>query len=84
MANSFHAAERFLQRRYWSLITLWEKLIKIGVKIVRHARYVTFQMDEVAASRKLFREILRRTARLKTKRLFTYTGTTRCLVSVCP
>ena len=53
----------------WSLTTLREKLIKIGAKIVRHARYVTFQMAEVAMPRKLFREILRRIARLKTKRL---------------
>ena len=28
----------------WSLTNLREKLIKIGAKIVRHARYVTFQM----------------------------------------
>ena len=28
----------------WSLTTLREKLIKIGAKVVRHARYVTFQM----------------------------------------
>ncbi len=55
--------------QHWSLTTLREKLIKIGAKIVRHARYVTFQMAEVAVPRKLFREILRRIARLKTKRL---------------
>ena len=54
--------------QHWSLTTLREKLIKIGAKIVRHARYVTFQMAEVAVPRKLFREILRRIARLKTKR----------------
>ena len=28
----------------WSLTTLREKLIKIGAKIVRHGRYVIFQM----------------------------------------
>ena len=55
--------------QHWSLTTLREKLIKIGAKIVRHARYVTFQMAEVAVPRKLFQEILRRIARLKTKRL---------------
>ena len=53
--------------QHWSLTTLREKLIKIGAKIVRHARYVTFQMAEVAIPRKLFREILQRIARLKTK-----------------
>ena len=55
--------------RHWSLTTLREELIKIGAKNVRHARYVTFQLAEVAVPRKLFREILRRIARLKTKRL---------------
>jgi hypothetical protein len=36
-----------------------EKLIKIGVKIVRHRRHVIFQMVEVAVPRKLFQEVLR-------------------------
>ena len=45
-----------------------EKLIKIGTKVVKHGKYVTFQMAEVAVPRKLFREILRRIAWLKTKR----------------
>ncbi len=34
-------------------------LIKIGAKIVRHGRYVTFQMAEVAVPKELFQEILR-------------------------
>ncbi len=37
-----------------SLTTLREKLIKIGAKVVRHAKYVTFQMAEVAVPRELF------------------------------
>ena len=44
---------------HWSLTSLREKLVKIGAKIVTHARYVTFQMAEVAVPRDLFREILR-------------------------
>ena len=44
----------------WSLRTLREKLIKIGAKVVKHARYVVFQMAEVAVSRALFGEILDR------------------------
>ncbi len=44
---------------HWSLTTLREKLIKIGAKVVRHGRYVTFQLAEVAMSRALFDEILR-------------------------
>jgi hypothetical protein len=43
---------------HWSMTTLREKLIKIGAKIVRHGRYVTFQMAEVAVPRELFRKIL--------------------------
>ena len=29
---------------HWSLTTLREKLVKIGAKVVRHGRYVTFQL----------------------------------------
>ena len=49
----------------WSLRTLRTKLIKIGAKGVKHARYVTFQMAEVLVSKKLFQEILERIHRLK-------------------
>ena len=42
------------------MTTLREKLIKIGAKVVRHARYVTFQMAEVAVPRELFAAILER------------------------
>ncbi len=44
---------------HWSLTTLREKLIKIGAKVVRHGRYVTFQLAEVAISRSLFATIMR-------------------------
>jgi len=43
---------------HWSLMTLREKLIKIGARIVRHSRYVVFQLAEVAVPRALFAEIL--------------------------
>jgi len=52
---------------HWSLTTLRDRLIKIGGKIVRHGRYVTFQMAEVAIPRDLFADILRRIERLKPK-----------------
>jgi hypothetical protein len=42
----------------WSLTTLREKVIKIGAKIVAHARYTIFQMAEVAVPRDMFRRIL--------------------------
>ena len=44
---------------HWSLTTLREKLNKIGAKVVRHGRYITFQLAEVAVSRALFDEFLR-------------------------
>lgn len=46
---------------HWSLTTLRDKLIKLGAKVVRHARYVVFQMGEVAIPRCLFEAILIRT-----------------------
>jgi hypothetical protein len=49
--------------RHWTLTTLREKPIKIGAKVVRHARQVIFQMAEVAVSRELFRAILEGTGR---------------------
>jgi len=49
----------------WSMTTLREKLIKIGAKVVNHARYVAFQMAEVAVPKNLFAEILRMIADLR-------------------
>ena len=49
----------------WSLTSLREKLIKIGAKVVRRGRYVTFQMAEVAVSRQMFQDILSLIARLR-------------------
>jgi hypothetical protein len=45
--------------QHWSLTTLRDKLVKIGAKVVRHGRYVIFQLAEVAVPRTLFAEILR-------------------------
>ena len=49
----------------WSLRTMREKLVKIGAKVVKHARYVTFQMAEVLVSKRLFQEIFECIHRLK-------------------
>ncbi len=38
---------------------------KMGAKVVHHARYVFFQMAEVAVPRKLFAAILDRIQRLR-------------------
>ncbi len=60
--TSLVSQERKLVRpeavEHWSLTTLREKLIKIGAKVVRHGRYVTFQLAEVAVSRALFAQVL--------------------------
>ncbi len=49
---------------HWSLTTLREKLIKLGAKVIRHSKYVFFQLAEVAVTRNLFAAILDRIARL--------------------
>ncbi len=66
-----HNLGNFLRRlalpkpvRNWSLTTLREKLIKIGAKVTRRSKYVTFQLAEGAVTRNLFGAILDRIARL--------------------
>ena len=49
--------------KHWTLTTLREKLIKIAALMVHHARYVTFQLAEVAITRRLYRAILDRIRR---------------------
>lgn len=49
----------------WSLTTLRERLVKIGAKIVRHGRSITFQMAEVMVPRGLFQQILTAIAALR-------------------
>ena len=48
----------------WSLRSVQVKLIKIGGRLVRHARRLVFQLAEVAVPRDLFAAILGRIARL--------------------
>ncbi|MGI9458112.1 MAG: transposase [Aeoliella sp.] len=50
--------------KHWSLTTLREKLVKIDAKVTQHAKYVTFQLAEVAVTRNLFAAILDGTRRL--------------------
>jgi hypothetical protein len=49
----------------WSLTTLRGKLVKIGAKVVRHGRYVAFQLAEVTVPRQLFGTILSLIARVR-------------------
>jgi hypothetical protein len=50
---------------HWWRPSLREKLVKIGARIVRHGRYVVFQLAEVAVPRTLPAAILRRIDRLR-------------------
>jgi hypothetical protein len=49
----------------WSLTTLREKIVKIGAKVITHARYAVFQMAEVAVPRDMFGRILEMIADLR-------------------
>jgi hypothetical protein len=48
----------------WSLRSVQVKLIKIGGRLVRHARRLVFQLAEVAVPRALFQGILERIGKL--------------------
>jgi hypothetical protein len=58
----------------WALTTLRDKLIRIGAKVLRHARYVTFQLAEVAVPGDLFRLIVDRIGRLRSVPLVLESG----------
>ena len=49
----------------WSLTSLQTRLIKIGARVIRHARAITFQLAEVAVSGDLFNRILASIHRLR-------------------
>ena len=50
----------------WSLTSLQLKLIKIGARVVRHARAITFQLAEVAVTGPMVRAVLAAIRRLRT------------------
>ena len=50
--------------KHWSLRSLQVKLIKMGGRLVRHARRLVFQLAEVAVSREVFQQVLERIAGL--------------------
>jgi hypothetical protein len=51
--------------KHWTLTTLRKTLVKIGAKVITRARFVIFQMDEVAIPRRRFAAILERIQRLR-------------------
>lgn len=44
----------------WTLMTLREELVKVGAKVVSHAKHRVFQLAEVAVPRELFGALLER------------------------
>jgi hypothetical protein len=65
LANFLRTLALPAEVEHWSLTTLREKLVKIGARVVRHGRYVVFQLAEVAVPRSLFAGILRRIDHLR-------------------
>ena len=51
--------------KHWSLTSIQTRLIKIGGRLVRHARRLVFQLAEVMVSRDMFDEMLERIGRLR-------------------
>jgi len=50
---------------HWSLTSLQLKLIKIGARVVRHARAITCQLAELAVTGAMVRAILAAIQRLR-------------------
>ena len=49
----------------WSLTSIQTRLIKIGGRLVRHARRLVFQLAEVMVTKEMFDEMLERIGRLR-------------------
>jgi len=58
LANFFRTLVLPDEVERWSLTTLREKVVKIGAKVIAHARYTVFQMAEMVVSQSLFLRIL--------------------------
>jgi Transposase DDE domain group 1 len=50
--------------KHWSLTSVQTRLIKIGGRLVRHAKRLTFQLAEVMVSRDMLEEMLERIGKL--------------------
>ena len=65
LANFMRTLALPVEIEQWSMTTLRDRLVKIGAKIVRHSRSITFQMAEVMVPRGLFEKILSAIAALR-------------------
>src|SRR5687768_6664236 len=54
---------------HWSQTSLREKVVKIGAKVIAHARSTVFQMAEVAVPHDLFRRVLEMIGGLRPQRV---------------
>jgi hypothetical protein len=69
MANFLRTLALPEQIERWSLTSVREKVVKIGAKVVTHARSTIFQMAEVAVPRDLFRRVLGMIADLRPRQV---------------
>jgi hypothetical protein len=71
LANSLAAFLRCIElpeaKADWSLTRLQLKLIKIGTRVVRHARAITFQLAKAAITDLMVRAILAAIRRLRAR-----------------
>jgi hypothetical protein len=51
--------------KHWSLTSLQTRMIKIGGRLVRHARRLVFQLAEVLVTRETLTGMLERIGRLR-------------------
>jgi hypothetical protein len=65
LANFLRALALPAEVAQWSMTTLRDRLVKIGAKIVRHGRSITFQLAEVMMPRALFQQVLAAIAALR-------------------
>jgi hypothetical protein len=65
LANFLRTLALPVEVEQWSMTTLRDRLVKIGAKIVRHGRSITFQMAEAMVPRALFQTILSAIAALR-------------------
>jgi len=49
----------------WTLTTLREKLIKLGAKVIKHVRYIRFQIAEFIVTGTTIKKILNNIKRLR-------------------
>ena len=71
LATFLRCSELSEEMADWSLTSLQLKLIKIGARVVRHARAITFQLSEVAVTGPMVRTILDAIHRLRAPPLCT-------------